>query len=85
MSVFPYPVQLMTAAEREGFRACLEFFRLEAGRMRRAAGLIGDAPANAAPADALQQRQKNQILELCAKGIDLVADRAESQLPRRLN
>lgn len=85
MSSTPFPVQLMTAGERAGFRAAVEFFRFEADRMRRAAHLIGDAPETAAPADALQQRQKNQILELCAKAVDLCADRAERQLPQLLN
>lgn len=80
MYVSQLPVPLMTASERAGFRAAIEYFRLEADRMDRAANLIGDAPATAAPADALQQRQKNQILELCAKGVHLIADRAEAQL-----
>lgn len=79
------PVPLMTAAERAGFRAAIEFFRLEAERMNRAANLIGDAPATAAPAVALQQRQKNQILELCARGVHLIADRAEAELQPRLH
>lgn len=74
------PVPLMTAAERAGFRAAIQFFRTEADRMRRAANLIGEAPPTAAPAAAIQQQQKNQILELCAKSVDLVADRAEAQL-----
>jgi hypothetical protein len=80
MYVSPLPVALMNAAERAGYRAAIQFFRAEAERMNRAAHLIGDAPATAAPADALQQRQKNQILELCAKGVHLIADRAEAQL-----
>lgn len=75
------PVPLMTAPERAGYRAAIEFFRTEAERIDRAANLIPDAPATAAPAEALQRRQKNQILELCAKSILLVADRAEAQLP----
>lgn len=79
------PVPLMTAAERAGYRSALHFIRAEADRMRRAACLIGDAPATAVPAEALQQRQRNQILELCAKGIDLVADRAEAELAPRLH
>lgn len=74
------PVPLMTAAERAGFRAAIQIFRTEADRMRRAANLIGDAPATAAPAAAIERRQTNQILELCAKSVDLVADRAEAQL-----
>lgn len=84
MSISQLPVPLMTAAERAGFRAAIAFFRDEAERMNRAAHMIGDAPATAAPADALQQRQKNQILELCAKGVHLIADRAEAQLPPML-
>lgn len=84
MQFSPMPVPLMTAAERAGYRAAIDFFRTEAERMDRAANLIGDAPRAAAPADALQQRQKNQILELCAKGVHLIADRAEEQLPPML-
>ena len=85
MTLGPRSPQLMTAAEREGFRIAVDYFRHEAGRMRRAANLIGEAPAGDAPVAALEQRQKNQILELCAKAVDLCADRAESLLPRRLN
>ena len=84
MHAIPMPVALMTAAERAGYRAAIAYFRDEAARMNRAANLIGDAPASAAPADALQQQQKNQILELCAKGVMLIADRTEAQLPPML-
>ena len=85
MSCSLLPVPLMSAAERHGFRAAIDYFRSEADRMRRAANLIGDAPSSAAPSDALQQRQKNQILELCATGVDLIADRAEAQLQPLIN
>ncbi len=81
MYVSQFPVQLMTASERAAYRSCIEFFRAEAARMHRAANLVGDAPYGAAPADALQQRQKNQILELCARAVELCADRAEACLP----
>ncbi|SFY18247.1 hypothetical protein SAMN04244548_02977 [Paracoccus pantotrophus] len=85
MSISTLPVPLMTAAERAGFREAIAFFRSEAARMRRAANMIGEAPAAAAPADAFQQRQKNQILELCAYGVDRIADQAEAQLQPLLN
>ncbi len=85
MYVSPLPVSLMTAAERRGYREAISYFRAEADRMMRAANMIGDATPDATPADALQQRHKNQILELCAKGVTLIADRAEAQLQPLLN
>ena len=85
MFVTPFPVQLMTAAERAGFRACCQLIRSEAERMRQASLRLAEAPADAAPAEALEQRQRNQILELCAKAVDLCVDRAERELPPVLN
>ena len=82
MFVSSYPVPLLTAAERAGFRLCCQMLRGEAERMRQAAHRLADAPADAAPADVLEQRQKNQILELCAKAVELCADRVECDLPR---
>lgn len=77
------PIPLMTAAERAGFRTAILFFRVEAARIRRAARPLPAPPRG--PADALQTQQRNHILELCAQGIDLVADQAEAELPTRLH
>ncbi len=85
MFVSPYPVPLMTAAERAGYRECCQVLRREAERMRQASLRLADAPSNALPADVLEQRQKNQILELCAKAVDLCVDRAERDLPPVIN
>lgn len=85
MSFSPVPVQLMTAAERAGYRTAIDNIRAEAARMRRAAHLIGEAPAGTPVAVAIEQRQKNQILELCARAVELCAEHAERQLPRLLN
>ena len=80
MSLTPMPVPLMTAAERAGFRAACEMIRAEGARMRRAACLIGDAPQPVDPTAATQQQQKNVMLDLCGRAVELVADRAEAEL-----
>ncbi|MGR3522699.1 MAG: hypothetical protein ACU0FT_08090 [Paracoccus sp. (in: a-proteobacteria)] len=85
MYLSPLPVSPMTAAERAGFRAACDMIRQEAERMRQASRQIGDGPSNALPADALEHRQKNQILELCAKAVDLCVDRTERHLPPALH
>lgn len=79
------PIQLMTAPERAGYREACIAIRAEAARMRRAARLIPPAPCDAEPAQALEYRQKNQILELAAKAVELCVERAERALPASLN
>lgn len=81
MSLTPMPVQLMTAPERAGFRAAIQMIRAEGERMRRAARLIAPAPAAGAdPVDGIHQQQKNQLLDLCGKAVDLCCDRVEDGL-----
>ena len=76
------PVPLMTAAERAGFVTAVSLIRAEGERMRRAARLIGATSAEASPADAIHQQQKNQILDLCGRAVEMCCDRAERDLPR---
>lgn len=81
MSITPMPVQLMTAAERSGFRIACQMIRQEGARMLRYAHRMSDTPATAAPAEALEQHQKNHILQLCATSVTLCVDHVERQLP----
>lgn len=80
MSLTPMPVALMTAAERAGFRAACQMIRAEGARMRRAANLLGEAAQPADPTAATHQQQKNMMLDLCGRAVELCADRAEADL-----
>lgn len=80
MSFSTLPVPLMTAAERAGFRAACQMIRSEGARMRRAARLIADAADQPDPVAATHQAQKNQMLDLCGRAVELCADRAEAEL-----
>ena len=80
MFVTPYPVQLMTAAERAGFLSACQMIRQEGARMLRYAQHL----SNADPADhssSLVEMPKHKVLELCATSVALCVDSVEGQLP----
>lgn len=85
MQLTPIPVALMTAPERAGFRAAVQMIRSEGERMRRAALLIDDRTASPDPTIATHQHQKNMMLDLCGRAVELCADRAEAELQPLLN
>lgn len=80
MHLATLPVPLMTAAERAGFRAAVHMIRSEGARMRRAARLLGEGDAQPDPVAATHQCQKNLVLDLCGRAVELCADRAEAEL-----
>lgn len=82
---FPCPVPLLTADERAGFRLACQMIRQEGARMMRHAHRLPDAPGAAVPAEALEQHQKNHILQLCAIGVSLCVDHVERHLPKPLH
>ncbi|MDF2143232.1 hypothetical protein [Paenirhodobacter sp. CAU 1674] len=66
------PVELMTAAERAGWRMACEAMRLNGARIERSGQQIGDADASAVP--------KGQLLSHCGKMVQVVADLTDAQL-----
>ncbi|VDS07929.1 hypothetical protein PARHAE_01109 [Paracoccus haematequi] len=80
MFVTPFPVQLMTAAERAGFQAACQMIRQEGARMMRYAQHLSNAdPADQTPAPV--QMPRHDILRLCATSVALCVDQVEHQLP----
>lgn len=84
MSV-PFPVPLMTAAERAGFRAACDLIRAEGCRMRRASLALSAPDAAVDPVATVHQAQKQLLLDLCGKAVVLCADRAAAQVTNTLH
>ncbi|MDD8022435.1 MAG: hypothetical protein PHX82_04940 [Paracoccaceae bacterium] len=66
------PVELMTAAERAGWRMACEAMRLNGARIERSGQLIGDTDTSTVP--------KGQLLSHCGRMVQVVADLTDAQL-----
>lgn len=70
------PPELMTAAERAGFRAACALMRIEADRIARSAEALEMTGAPASDHD---------LLRKCGRMVRLVADRTEGALTARIS
>jgi hypothetical protein len=69
------PPELLTAAERAGWRMACEAMRLNGARIERSGGAIGSNDDSLVP--------KGQLLTHCGKMVQIVADLTEIQLANR--
>lgn len=71
----PMPTELMTAAERAGWRMACEAMRLNGARIERSGNQIGSNDQTSV--------RKGDLLTHCGKMVQVVADLTEIQLEHR--
>lgn len=74
MTALPMPVELMTAAERAGFRVACAHMRDRAAQVRRGAAAL--------PVATTDQMLRRDLLDACGRMAALVADQTEALLGR---